>query len=485
MTTLSVSCTCGWLQTDGLDSVCNSPWGVLAILDAGCACEWDKATPLDTSCACEWDKATPLDTSCACEWDKATPLDTSCACEWDKATPLDTACGIPWISAIKLDSSCGIPWITATALDIVCVADNSSTPPENIKTLFCAFPWYAARSYIVIHQSINFVRVSDSQPIRLLSCSMQIDIDSFAWSISGSVATRDDLAYIRPNSGPVETELTLNGYTWRFLIEDVSESYEFTSGGGYPFKGTSPSVELAKPYDIPVTKVYGSTQAQQIVNSELLLTGWAWDWEIMDWLIPADVFGVNNASKMEIISTIAKAVGGFVNTIGGFPDGTPYEKRLLFKYRYPVSPKDWSGETPDHTIVDGILKQSIRWEPKPGYDHIYVSGKNAGVLVHVKRSGEPWVNAAPTIIDDLTLVQNVARERGRNYLDATGHNQAINTLDLTLPDSSVGIPGVIVPGDLCSVTDLHETWRGIVVGTRIEINRPGVTQTVEIERHYV
>jgi len=485
MTTLSITCSCSWDRLNPLESTCSSSWEDATPLDVECESSWDRLNPLDSTCSSTWEISTPLDKECELPWEISAPLDKECELPWEISTPLDRECELLWIITTPLDRECELPWLGLTPVDVVCEADNSSKPEESVGILLCELPWFAARSYIVIQQDVIFRRVSDSQAIKLLDCSVRTDINSFAWSISGRVASRDDIAYIRPASGPVETELVVNGYTWRFWIENTTDNYGYSSGGAYAFTGTSPSVELAKPYDVPVTKVYGLTQAQQIVNVELLGTGWAWDWEIMDWIIPADVFSVNELTKMEILSRIAKAVGGFVNTKGAFPDGTPYEERLVFKYKYPVSPKNWSGETPDHTIVDSILKQSVKWDPKPGYDHMYVSGKNAGVLVHVKRSGEPWTNAAPTIIDDLTLVQNVALQRGRNYLDATGHDQSIYTMDLTLPDSAVGIPGVLQPGDLCEVTDLFETWRGIVRGVRISVQRPGVTQTVELERHHV
>jgi len=41
------------------------------------------------------------------------------------------------------------------------------------------------------------------------------------------------------------------------------------------------------------------------------------------------------------------------------------------------------------------------------------------------------------------------------------------------------------PGDLIEITDLFETWRGMIRGVNISVERPGVTQSVEIERHHV
>jgi hypothetical protein len=486
MTLLTSSCSTSWVESSKLDSSCETSWEQLDILDSDCETSWTQLNTLDSDCETSWTQLNALDSDCETSWEQLEILDKTCISPWIQNIPLDTSCILPWIQVTPLDSDCILPWVRVTPLDELCVIDMSGNIPDvDTKTLFCEFPWFAARSVIVVQQSVLFKRVSDSQEIKLMGCTIQTDIDSFNWTISGRVASKVDMGYIRPTAGPVETQLTVNGYTWNFLVENVNDNYTYQSGGNYSFNGTSPSVVLASPYDTPVTKIYTSpTQAQQIVNSELTGTGWAWDWNIIDWAIPADVFSVNNQTIMEIISTIAKAAGGFVNTKGGFPDGDPYEERLIFKYRYPTSPKNWGVTSPDHTILDGIISESLKWDPQPKYDHIYVSGKNAGVLVHVKRSGEPWTKAATTIIDQLNLTQQVAEQRGRNYLDKTGYDQTIYSIDLPLPDSAIGVPTVLKPGDLCAITDLDETWKGQVRGVRIDIQRPGVTQTVEIERHH-
>lgn len=483
-----VTCESSFTGASDLDAPCKVPWNNSTPLDFGCTSPYlvgDSA--LDLGCKVPWNANSILDDPCKIPWGIMDQLDSPCKIPWEQMTPLDDTCKIPWEMTTPLDIDCIAPWLTATPLDGFCKIDTTQNQEENdgVKVFNCKIPWRAVRSYIVTTNNITFKRVSDDQEINLLNCTIGTDINSFGWSISGAVATRIDAGYIRPVRGPVETELVLNGYTWRFFVENISDSYEYRAGGGYSFNGISPSVELAKPYDKPVTKVYtGATQAQQIVNGEIASEGWAWDWNIIDWAIPANVFSVNNMSKAEIISTIAKAVGGFVNTKGGFPDGTPYEKRLTFNYRYPTTPFDWSTTAADVTIVDGILSQSVAWEPKPGYNHLYVSGQDSGVIVHVKRDGVAWDNAGPTIVDPLVLIQNVARYRGRNFLDEEGDSRAVYTMSFPLPDSSVGNPPVIHPAYLLEVTDLFDTWKGKVRAVRIEAN-PFVTMTIEVERIYI
>jgi len=486
MPLLTLQCGCIWDQDACVTSSCGSGWSNVNPTLAGCNFSWAGTDPLETECNFPWVVTTPLDLDCDFNWRNATPLDLDCDFNWQNATPLDLDCGSRWQNATPLDINCDLQWVLAQALDFVCEAVSSSIDIDPTTTLTCQFPWLCARSIILIEQDVTFIRVSDSQEIKLLSVTIGADINSFNWSINGVCATRTDIGYIRPNNGPIETELVINGYTWRFLIEYVSDTYEYNAGGGYSFSGVSPSVELAKPYNTPQTKVWSTlTSAEQIVNDELFGTDWIWEWDIVNWNIPANVFSVSNASIMDIISTIVKAAGGFVNTKGGFPSGTPYDKILAIKYRYPVSPKNWGSADTDADIVDGILAQAVGWEPKPGYDHVYVSGQDNGVLVHVKRDGMPWTKAGPTIVDTLILDQSVARERGRNFLDEEGNNQTLYNLNLPLTDSDTANPPVLHPGDLISVQDLFETWRGQVKGVKISVVRPGITMSVEIEKHHI
>lgn len=486
---LDVLCSVAWDIANQTDGGCSGDWNIAAPIDLNCESDFDSATPSDLGCESDWEIAPTLDVDCSVDWDKMIPMDSNCGSNWDLLFPKDTGCGSEWLLASAKDTECNSPWQETVPLDVICSLEYDYNSVLNKKTVVfhCEYPWMAERSFILIDQDVIVKRVSDNQVIEVLpGLSIRTDIDSAFWTISGATATRIDANYIRPSvSGPVEIEVIVNNYTWRFLVESLNENYAYEPGGSYSFSGTSPSIVLTRPYTQPQTKQYTvDTQAEQITQNELTGTGWSWEWNVMDWDIDAFLFSVSEQTTMEIISTIAKAIGGVIHTKGGFPNGTPYEQTIEINYRYPTSPKTWDVGVPDITIIDGIFSESMTWTPKPKYDHVFVTGEGAGFTVDVRRDGEDWDNCAPTIVDGLTLEVNVARERGRNFLDQNGYDQTHYNIALPLPDSTDGNPELCLPGYMIEIHDAFETWRGQVVSLQVDVQDPGVTQTIGIERHY-
>jgi hypothetical protein len=384
-----------------------------------------------------------------------------------------------------------MPWTIFQILDVICVESFEIQPPVPNFTKNCIIPWLSSLGVIIVNQDVVLIRVSDGQEIKILGASVDGDMDSFVWRFSAQPASRAMVNYLRPAGAPVEVQLVVNQYLWRFLVESISEEYQH-GDSVYKIQGRSPSCVLARPYSALITKLYDSggypigIDAQQIVTGELGGTGWSQDWDIIDWHVPPDIYSVQDADKMSIIADVAKAAGGFIMTKGGFTPSEPYDKQLHFQYRYKVSPKNIALATPDAYILPGeFFTQSLEWNPQPKYDHLYVAGQKAGVLVHVKRLNAPFTNPAASEIHPLILTEAVAQQRGREILDSKGYDQTIYRMTMPLPLASLGHrPTLLKPGYIVEVQDYFETWRGFVKAVSLTIERPGVTMSADIERHY-
>jgi len=247
-------------------------------------------------------------------------------------------------------------------------------------------------------------------------------------------------------------------------------------------RGRSRVAYLAEPYapkrsftpSVPFT-------ARQLAENELtrpaLVTGFSLDWRLPDWLVPPGSWSVQSLTPMGVIGRIVEAVGGYVNA-------HPRFKTLIAQSRYPTLPWEWSTTAPDRTLpLDVVKTLNLRWQEKPAFNAVYVSGERVGVTAQVLRAGTAGDLLAPMVVDALITHADAARERGRAVLADTG-KQALVTLELPLLPAI----GLLDPGLLIAVGDGNSPWRGLVRATRIAATWTeslAIRQTIEAERHYL
>ena len=469
-------------------------WGSV-LPDAMVGMPWDRTSAADTSRATSWTRAGVADASRAISWLWAGVVaERAPSLPWRTSLPADRDGVVPWLAAVAADGAVPVGWRHGSALD------GSTTLPWGVLATVGVMaervlPWSARPPrdrpvrivWIIIKRStlrmptLTLTKVATSEVIPLLAAEASIDLDSWAWEVRATLATQAGADKLRPDgAGPVEVALAINGHLWRALIEEIEIDRQFASATWH-VAGRSPSALLDAPYAPLQTRQWGSAiLARQIIADELDGTDWSEDWGIADWNIPAGLFSVTDKSAMEIMTTIAKACGGLVQS-------HPSDRTLHFRYRYPVSPGDWGTAPVAATLSDALLfRQAERFSPQPRYDAVVVSGQDQGVVVQVKRSGEPGLTMAPQKVDPLILTVGVARERDRNILDALGYDKSV--LDREMPlAASPGEPGLRLPGDLIEIAEPAETWRGMVTATAVSARMGGrgemaVTQHLTIER---
>ncbi|MGD7195451.1 hypothetical protein [Ralstonia pseudosolanacearum] len=332
-----------------------------------------------------------------------------------------------------------------------------------------------------VSNSVDVVRLPGREPIPVKSLLVGIDADSWAWGLSASLPYRA-LELVEPTAaGPVEIEITINGVSWVMLVESFDVRREFGQAS-LNIRGRSTVAYLAAPYAPKRSFVPGAPfTARQLAEQELtragLATGFALDWRLPDWLVPEGSWGYQSLSPMEVIGRIAEAVGGYVNA-------HPRLRTLVAKPRYPVLPWQWATAPADRVLpIDVVKTLNLRWQEKPTFNAVYVSGERAGVTGHVVRAGTAGDLVAPTVVDGLITHADAARERGRAILADVGR-QAVVTLELPMLSSI----GLLDPGLLLAVGEGGSTWRGLVRATSVAAEWNAsltVRQTIEVVRHYL
>lgn len=343
------------------------------------------------------------------------------------------------------------------------------------------------RTYIVMNSS-SLVEVTTGTPLDFKGLTIELDADSFAWTMSCTILNRASMDQIRPTvAGPAEVTATINGHKWRFVIERYGINKQFAREA-YTVKAVSRSQLLAEPYAPKRTgRIEAQTTMMQVIADQLQYTGFSAQLQtgLRDFVIPAGAWGWEDKTAMQVITELAESIGAVV-----VPDQDQDILHIRHRYRQ-IAP--WNYATLTDGEIDTVIQDAMvisyagQWEPHPEYNAVFVSGVTDGVAIDVIRTSTPGDKPAPDIFADLNVEASQCRLRGLSAIAASG-NQEIVTIETILPTS--GSPGLIQPAMLTEYrdsTDPANNWRGNVLGNSISVSNPGtgrVTQNVKIERHY-
>jgi hypothetical protein len=210
---------------------------------------------------------------------------------------------------------------------------------------------------------------------------------------------------------------------------------------------------------------------QDVLQTNGVTLGWAVDWRIEDWLVPAGAWS-HQGSYMTACTTIAAAAGAFIQ-----PD--PVSKLLRVRKRVPVKPWELSGATPDIELpLAAVVKESVNWIQLPSYNSIHISGSSiGGVNGHVRRTGSAGDMEAPMIVDALITSEIAVRQRGIAELANTGPSAVYSLAFPVFPEV-----GIIDPGTVIRYVDTHNLT-GIVSGVSIATQGSTVRQTIEFQTY--
>lgn len=329
--------------------------------------------------------------------------------------------------------------------------------------------------YIVINSAALY-RVPDGTPIPTLGLSLSLDASSWTWGFDAQLPLEAQ-ALVEPAGGPVELRAVINGTEFRLLAENMSRERSF-GRASLRVSGRGRNAILDAPY-APVTSYgnVGARTAAQIAGDILTYNGvsigWAVDWGLTDWLVPAGVFS-HQGTHISALNAVARAAGGYLQ-----PHRTDPTLRVL--PLYPSAPWAWGSVTPDFELpADVTVRESLQWADKPDYNRVYVVGQQAGVQGRVTRAGTAGDLLAQMVVDPLITHADAARQRGIAVLADTGR---IATVGLSLP--ILPETGIIEPGKFVRYVDGAATRLGIVRSTSVSVGASAVDtrQQIVLETH--
>jgi hypothetical protein len=333
------------------------------------------------------------------------------------------------------------------------------------------------RVYIVFN-SVTMRRVDGDIDLPVYSGSMALDADSWTWSFS-AVLPASTLPHVRrePGEPPIELEAAINEVPYRLRVLKVGRDRQFATER-IRVNGVGQAAVLSAPYAAEIS--FGTpalTSAQQLANAVLTINGvplgWAVEWGITDWVIPAGVWAFQG-TYIDAINDIASAAGAYVQ-----PHPTGLVLRVL--PRYPRAPWAWSELVADVELPAAAVEvEGTDWVDGAGYDRVFVGGVGAGVFGPVTIAGSAGGTIAPQVNHALITAAEAHRQRGLAELAKAAARVERQLKLQVLPET-----GILHPGAVLDYVDGATTHRGIVRSTQVNWEGPGLRQQLGVEFHEV
>lgn len=321
--------------------------------------------------------------------------------------------------------------------------------------------------------------------------SLKLDIDSYAWELTGTLKGTTAKNYIIPDAaGPKALTMTINGWSWVFAVKSYKRNSKLV-GESYSFTAVSRNQFLTGDWSDKVSySVDAETNAWQLAEMLLTPLGFTLDrtnvtewYRTPDWTLQAGSVSWANVTPMEIISQLATASGATVQ-----PHRT--NDTIIISPRYRLSPWEWvtaqdsafSHLIPEAMIVDG--SENGDFTSTTELERVLVSGTTHGAVTEVIKRNTAGTVSAADVSDVLNQDNTVNAERGRNILCDSG---VIEQLSIQLPLMPPGqAPGLLEPGQLVKI--LRETGAptiGMVLSNSIKPDSvSSVWQSAVLEVHH-
>ncbi|PRP70892.1 hypothetical protein BUE93_09540 [Chromobacterium amazonense] len=327
----------------------------------------------------------------------------------------------------------------------------------------------AMRTYLMT-ATVILTRERDGLEIPALAAAVSLDAGTALWGVEVTLPE----AALRDLAAREVMRLSINGHEVLWLAERWSRSRQFGGARAIRMTGRSVHAELDAPLWPAASGVVSApTNARQLADQALEMSGYTLDWKLPDWLVPAGAWSWEQMTPLARVARLAEAAGGMVI-------GAPDKRQLLARPLYSAAPWAWGNAMPQLQLPEAVLETlSEDWDETPAIDSIIVTGERTGVLARVKRAGTAGASVGETIIDPLVTDSAAARARGLNAIAQSGRSCRVSISLPVFSDTRLALPG-----DLVAVTG-GDPFRAMVRGVRISAERRSalvVRQTLDMER---
>ncbi len=333
------------------------------------------------------------------------------------------------------------------------------------------------RKTYMFNHTIQCFRAVDDTEINVTAATVSIDKDQLHYTYSLNLGSANDKALINNQ----EFKLTINGFDYHGIVEQVSTSESFGQTS-YSARGRSLSVKLTEPYSLPRTYTNSTaTTWRQAIEAEATLAGFTVTYESfhsqtnLDWALPIGILSYTDKTPLQAISRLCEVVGAVCHS-------HPSTETIIIKPRYKIPLWLLDGATEDFIIPQNLHADFNVTETRlAAYDSLYLSGENQGVNRHVKLTGSAGTKPKLRQLDALFTDQVATVERGVSELSEVG---TMTNADLTTMMFYNAVDDQLPPipvGSIVSIKGVKydvQGWR--LSASRVQVNK--VRQSISLIR---
>lgn len=201
------------------------------------------------------------------------------------------------------------------------------------------FGYFYSDNSVVLTQTVPSVLV-DGRMLDIVSAEVSTDEGGDFWEASFTIGDLADFSVFSVNKA---FSLFFCGEEYRLIVDsraiDRSNPEQVTA----TIYGVSPAKVYQAPRAALVSKTWDAPTLASEIATELIP---ALQWQTIDWVIDAGLFGLEEASPLDGVKTLAEVVGAVFESL---PDGT-----MRVRPKYPVSVPNFGAATASFTITDRV-----------------------------------------------------------------------------------------------------------------------------------
>lgn len=312
-----------------------------------------------------------------------------------------------------------------------------------------------------------------------LSASVKTDMNGYCWQ--GEIAlSPDDFGALNLMNTPLGQEkiitLTINGDTFRFMAENISDHRAFGQRS-YTVSGRSLTAKLGADYAVCKTGFIGQDlYASQLAQSAIADTGFTLEWQTVDWLIPANTYTLADKTPIAVIMDIAHAVGAFVVS-------HPYQNILYVRPKYKLPAWQLKSATADFSVpANMILSVSGQKHTQTQANGVFVLGEGENAVgAHIVRTGTDALPETDALSHCVYTDLIACEAAGIAALSDTGNHK---TETVTLPIMKKYQLPLASLGQIWRFTEPSAAFMGIIesisIKVGIENQAPKITQQIAV-----
>ncbi|MGZ8181471.1 MAG: hypothetical protein ACXWT1_05900 [Methylobacter sp.] len=324
-----------------------------------------------------------------------------------------------------------------------------------------------------IMQHVLSVTLLDLTPISMESVNLGLDADSFSWQFRGTLLDKADLVKVQQvgSQAPVQLIVTVNGYSWRVLVERIERSRKFAENN-ITLSGRGLTALLGQPYEQPASATQSADLTVQQLAELQCPVGWSINWTSPTWGVPSGAYSYNSQTPIQ-------ALAALVSDIGAMMVPSRNAQIINIMPRYPILPWHFNLVSPDLVVPEeAILSVTMQSVTPYQANGVYVHGTEiGGVLSWCRLDGTDGARLSSTMSNALMTDVVGCRALGERIIAGQYQQPAIQSI--TLPLDGVDFPLAEV-GALVEIFMDNTSIRGIINSVQIDASLSSVRQTIQI-----